>query len=436
MLIYIAIYLMVFGILILTRKKIISLKISKNLLFKVIAIIFITNTIAFGYFLSNSFLAEHIWAKQVQREGYDGSTKVEEYFVQIEGSETEKVQVSISPQMYNEKEIQELFEEVQSQLDKIVLGENKSKDHVDKNLNLPSKVENFPFQISWELSRYDVMDFSGKLIQDEIIKRDPENKGISLIVTGVFHYDTWESIYEMELMVFAKEQTETLEESIQKLLAEADENSKEQEYLQLPEEWNGKKLTWRKAEEQTGSYFLVLGIVVSILLVFNEKEKQLKEKKHRKEELLLDYPEIISQLTILMGAGMTVKNTWKKILDDYKGQKERTGRRREAYEEMLYTWQEMQSGIPEAECYERFGKRCEALPYMKMGALLAQNLRKGSKGLADMLTLEAVEATEERKNRAKRLGEEAGTKLLVPMLLMLIVVLAIVVVPAFWATNI
>ena len=67
---------------------------------------------------------------------------------------------------------------------------------------------------------------------------------------------------------------------------------------------------------------------------------------------------------------------------------------------------------------------------MKFGALLAQNLKKGTK-MADLLRNEAAQAFENRKSRAKRLGEEAGTKLLAPMFGMLAIVLIIVIVPAF-----
>ena len=52
-----------------------------------------------------------------------------------------------------------------------------------------------------------------------------------------------------------------------------------------------------------------------------------------------------------------------------------------------------------------------------------------------MLKLEAIQAFEERKARAKRLGEEAGTKLLLPMFLMLAIVLVIVIVPAFLSVQ-
>ena len=97
---------------------------------------------------------------------------------------------------------------------------------------------------------------------------------------------------------------------------------------------------------------------------------------------------------------------------------------------------EMEEGEGERDCYERFGNRCRLQPYLKLGALLTQNLRKGSKGLSELLRIEAVNAFEERKTLARRQGEEAGTKLLVPMFLMLAVVLVIVIVPALLSVQI
>ena len=92
--------------------------------------------------------------------------------------------------------------------------------------------------------------------------------------------------------------------------------------------------------------------------------------------------------------------------------------------------------MTEAESYENFGRRCNVQVYVRFGALLSQNLRKGMKGLTQMLKLESIQAFEERKARAKKLGEEAGTKLLFPMFLMLAVVLIIVIVPAFMSLQI
>ena len=132
---------------------------------------------------------------------------------------------------------------------------------------------------------------------------------------------------------------------------------------------------------------------------------------------------------------MTVKRAFRKVVEEYERQKKMTGVRC-AYEEMQKTCREMESGHTEAESYENFGRRCKVQAYVRFGALLSQNLRKGTRGLTELLKMEAIQAFEDRKARARRLGEEAGTKLLLPMFLMLTVVLVIVIVPAFLSMQI
>ena len=125
-----------------------------------------------------------------------------------------------------------------------------------------------------------------------------------------------------------------------------------------------------------------------------------------------------------------MKRAFRKIVQDYEEEKSTCGFRY-AYEEMKITCREMESGVTEAESYEKFGKRCNIQEYIRLGALLSQNIRKGTKGLNQILRLEAIQAFENRKAYARKAGEEAGTKLLVPMFLMLAVVLIMVTIPAF-----
>ena len=131
---------------------------------------------------------------------------------------------------------------------------------------------------------------------------------------------------------------------------------------------------------------------------------------------------------------MTIRRAW--FLIAKKKEKKRTDySRRKAYEEMVSVMHQISGGIPEGECYENYGVRCRISSYRKFGTMLSQNLRKGSGGLTELLGREAEEAFEERKNLAKKLGEEAGTKLMIPMFLMLIIVFAIVIVPAFMSIR-
>ncbi len=51
--------------------------------------------------------------------------------------------------------------------------------------------------------------------------------------------------------------------------------------------------------------------------------------------------------------------------------------------------------------------------------------------MADLLEQEAMEAWDERKRKARVLGEAAATESTIPMIMMLIVVMAIIMIPAF-----
>jgi hypothetical protein len=63
--------------------------------------------------------------------------------------------------------------------------------------------------------------------------------------------------------------------------------------------------------------------------------------------------------------------------------------------------------------------------------LLEQNVTKGSKGMVSLLEQEERNAMNERINLAKKRGEEAGTKLLGPMILLLLIVMLMIMIPAF-----
>ena len=315
---------------------------------------------------------------------------------------------------------------------KVISGENKDLSHIKTDLDLVTALDDFPFSVSWELSRYDVMDSLGRLDQEKIREEDPENQGIGMNITGVLHYEDKVYPCEMDLVIFAgQEKTLSTKERVLELVRLQDSATRQKAYLTLPPSLDGRKIAWTEEKDSKVIPILMLGMAISILLVGREIQKENNQKKTRKEQMMLDYPEIITEFTMLTGAGMTAKNVWKRIAEDYGITRGKTGRKREAYEEIWKTWQEMKSGIPEMECYERFARRCDLIPYMKMGALLSQNLKKGAKGISEMLRMEAVQALEDRKSRARQLGEEAGTRLLIPMLLMLIIVITIVVVPAF-----
>ena len=91
--------------------------------------------------------------------------------------------------------------------------------------------------------------------------------------------------------------------------------------------------------------------------------------------------------------------------------------------------------MPEGEAVSEFGRRCKLQSYMKLGSLLEQNRKTGTKNLNQLLEQEMMSAWEEQKHTARHTGEEARTRLLAPLFLMLLVVMVIIMVPAMTAMS-
>ena len=162
---------------------------------------------------------------------------------------------------------------------------------------------------------------------------------------------------------------------------------------------------------------------------------QIHHLKCKKQQMLQDYPEIISKLALLLGAGMSLRRAIEKITQDYKKyyvKKEP----RIAYEVFADTCKELKCGITEKEAYEKIGDRCDLLQYRTLSLLLVQHLQKGNRSMERILEEEVKKAQELRMQQAKILGEQASAKLLFPMTLMLIDVFIILIVPAWISFSI
>ena len=134
----------------------------------------------------------------------------------------------------------------------------------------------------------------------------------------------------------------------------------------------------------------------------------------------------------MLGAGMQVKNIIALLLADYEKEEKKGGDDREPLmAELLTANQSLHMGMPEQQVYYQLGRRLKLPCYIKLMTLLEQNVKRGTKGLSIFFEQEEAQALEDRKNLAKQYGEEAGTKLLGPMIVLLLVVMLIIMIPAF-----
>lgn len=339
----------------------------------------------------------------------------------------EHITLEIEAEQLTKEEVREELERVGNELETRILGENQSLDEVRSDLELMTEIQDSGIQVAWELDNYEVMNLQGELQPEALTE-----SGVLLKLDAYLSYGEEKAQHTFYANLYPPMLSKT-EQWIQKLkkeLKQSDEETKEERRMTLPKQVDGKDIVWSYEKNFRAGGVLFLGLVFSLFLYVSEQQKEKMEEQQKLRQMELDYPQLINQFTLYIGAGMPVRKAWFKMAEDYERHKKEKGVHA-VYEEMVYTMHEIQSGTSEQECYEKFGERCNLTMYRKFGLLLSQNLKKGTKGLTGLLKQESVNTFEERRNLAKKLGEEASTKLLMPMFLMFVMVLAIIVVPAF-----
>lgn len=377
--------------------------------------------------------------REILRRSKDGNEESRRIQVKIDDRK-EEINLSVSGEKYDEEELKQAFSMAKEEVEKAALGDNKTFDEVRKDLNLITSLPEKKMTVSWELDHYDVIDVQGHIRQDKL-----EEEGTLVKLTAILTYEDQKEIHEFYAKVFPPKSDRTEEElrQLKEEIKKADEQTKTEDYLILPDKVNGKKVLWEYGVQKRAYGILVMGIGFAAFLVVSSEQKMKEEKKKAIKQMKMDYPHIINKFNLYIRSGMTIRRAWFQIAEEYeKKQREKeqvSGKicgRKKAYEEMIITMYQIRGGVSEGECYEEYGTRCDLSEYRKFGMMLSQNLRKGTKGLTELLAREGADAFEQRKNTAKKTGEEAGTKLMIPLFIMLIIVFAIVIVPAFFSIQI
>ena len=366
----------------------------------------------------------------IQRNPYGQGDIPVELAAQIEGEEEEVFRYVVEEQKYTGEEAEALYLKAVNELPGVICGQNDSLEDVRHDLDLVTQMKGYPFTLSWESGSYAIVSTDGSV----------NNEGLEeceiVMLTARFQYEQWSWEHQMYVQVNPVVYTrrEMLRNRIEQLLHIQEERTASSEVMVLPDSVESEPIVWREVVEDSSGYLLLVIMLAAGCMYLGAGRDLDRRLEQRRRELLLDYPEVVNKLALYMGAGMTIRNSFIKMGEDYR--KQQKERRRYVYEEILITCNELLSGRSESEAYDHFGKRCQMPAYMKLGALLSQNIRKGSNDLLDMLRREADNAIAERKNLAKKLGEEAGTKLLLPMMMMLCIVMVIIMIPAYFSFTV
>ena len=362
----------------------------------------------------------------IERNETGGGTKEVELFMKNDKQEI-RYPFIVREIPYTKEQWEEKVKEAMDYVEKVMKGDNTSLDAVNRNLVFPRKVPNNGIKITYETNHRTWVDENGNVDVSEI-----KEEGELVEIDVIFRYEDFEEIrtYTIRLIPEVKSEEEKEYEDVVKKIKEKEENSLYQIQFELPNKIGDYIIENTKGWNKNQGVFLILVLGIGILFFFREEEQMKEQMNERKEQLLKDYPEFIHQLILLIGAGMTLKSAFIRLSENYKKKKQLTNKKHYLYEELIVTTYEFQAGLSEEEVYRNLANRIGLSSYKRIMELLIQNVKKGTKNLIEMLIREQESSLEMRKEQAKRLGEEAGTKLLMPMILLLGVVLLLVLYPA------
>lgn len=356
----------------------------------------------------------------------DAGSASEEHEVTVKhGKKEESITIDVSGRKLTEKEVKKAVAQTKEQIKDEYLGKNNNPASVYRDLKLRSRYAG-AVKANWYITP-DIFDSEGR------IDNTKAEKKTDVTING---YLECQSITdEIELIVTVVpipiDTAEGLAYYINKAVTEAESADPTNDYVKLPKEVGGKKLIFTEEKEDKGIKLVIVMALMLGLYVFYTRQKAKDDEKKWQKELSLDYPKMISQLSLYIGAGFSVKAAFVQVGNAYIKRKKRGYPERPAFEEIVRMNRRIKDGEDEEKAYKKLGDCLRHKGFRKLTLLLDQSLKKGSRDLRDQLEQEERAAYDERRISAKVAGEEASLKLLIPMMGMLGVIFIVLMVPAF-----
>ncbi len=361
---------------------------------------------------------------ELERPEYGTSSNDIFFDADSDGGKLEGVEarLDIESRQLKGEELEKMLGKAADYVEKTVFAANDPPDRIARSLNLIDSVPGTDISVAYPDLDLRFFRHDGTLKNEEL--EEPAETVLKIIL----EYFGQEVMREYSLTVLPPELTpgQQITKDVKAKLDESGDRTEES--VELPRSLDGYELTWYREGESPLPLILLVAVVVIVLPFVFKKDRENRLKK-RKDQMTGDYSRVVGKLSLLLGAGMTVKGAWDKVCDDY-AKYIRPGQKHFAYEEMLITSNEMKLGKSQTTAIEQFGRRCDIKEYGKLSKIITSNLKHGTKGLIPLMRAEADESLAGLKEYARQKGEEAGTKLLAPMIIMLVIVMAIVMMPA------
>ncbi|MCM1208695.1 MAG: type II secretion system F family protein, partial [Ruminococcus sp.] len=347
------------------------------------------------------------------RDDYNGQMR--EYDISLTYEEDEAwVNLVVMPMEYTVEEFYEKSEKLFCDFETELVGDNEDLLHIRGDIHIPENPEKV-FDITWLSDSPKILASTGKVNTDEITDK------AFVTLTATIEYGELSASHEYRLGIEGTKEA-TVIELVEGELYNLEQENRNQREILIPKDLSGVKVSLEQEKNNTSVYIFLLGTLFCIILAFR-KAAGLKQDIRNRDRRLMDlYPWFVNSLWLTLGAGVTVKSGIKQLIAGGENGNP-------LVLELEYAINQIDSGLDEAKAYEDLGRRIGLNVYVRLMHQLSRNLKIGTKDLLRLMEDELAAALEIRKENAKRKGEEASTKLLFPMVVLLLIVMLMIVTP-------
>lgn len=172
-----------------------------------------------------------------------------------------------------------------------------------------------------------------------------------------------------------------------------------------------------------GTACLALGASITLIVPFAAYRGLEGKVRKKRRQILLELPELLNKLTLLVNAGETVQQAIHRCasqgIEDSPLSMELTRLSNELKDNSAF-----------ARSMEDFSKRCGVQEVSMFSTTVLLNWKRGGEDFVLALQELSRLLWEKRKSIAKTVGEEASSKLVFPMVLIFLIVMSIIAAPA------
>ena len=307
---------------------------------------------------------------QFERPGYGQEKDVHEVDAVI-GESRYSIEVEIPAREIPDDELQQAFDKAYEYVLQNLKGDNESLDNITGNLNFVQEVPEYGMSVEYYTDNYKLVNCFGEVDTTDAVKN-----GSPVTVKFEISYGDISQTYETDIRIYPAE--ESVSDMISKdISADIAGQDKGSQSIKLPETVGGSRIRFYEPATGRGSLIVFAVVLTGAVIYYIKKIRPAKFDKARENQMDMDYSDIVTQLSLLIGAGMSGAGAFSRVAADYtEARRENKKDVRYAYEEMVTASNRIAMGVSESDAYAAFGRACRTHAYIKLGTRMSSPRQK------------------------------------------------------------